>query len=94
MNPSLQHWTADEVAECLDISRQLSGKLWKILDDSINRTPKGGDGSLDSEGNETVETPDGRLGDNDDKANHWWSSLSDSEQQEINEAYEKNSKSY
>jgi hypothetical protein len=89
MNPSLQYWTADEVAECLDVSSELSGKLWQILENSINKTPMGGDGSLDNEGRETVETPDGRLDDNDDKASHWWSSLSDSEQQEINKAFEK-----
>jgi hypothetical protein len=87
MLDGLKYWTADECAECLDISSQLSGKLWQILDQCLDKTPQGGDGSLDSEGKETVETPDGRLDDNDDKAKHWWSLLTESEQEEINKAY-------
>jgi hypothetical protein len=89
MLDGLKYWTADECAECLDIPSQLSGRLWQILSECSNKTPMGGDGSLDSEGRETVETPDGRLDvDNDDKATHWWSLLTESEQSEINKAYE------
>lgn len=56
MNPGLAHWTADEIAECLPISDNLSRKLWQFLKDAKNPTPLGGDGS-----NGTVEEPAGRL---------------------------------
>ena len=76
MHPELEYWTADEVAECLGISRELQRKLWGILNDCENPTISG-------------ETPDTRLDlDNDDKAGHWWSSLTADEQNEINNAYE------
>jgi hypothetical protein len=85
MPETLTYWTADEVAECLPISRELSGKLWEILDDAQNPTPLGGDGS-----DGTVELPCGRLDlDNDDKAGHWWGRLSAAEQAEVAEALKK-----
>jgi len=73
----LESWTADEVAECLDgVPSSLYRRLWEILSEATNKTPLGGDGS-----NGTVETPDGRLGvDNDDKAPHWWNKLTADEQ--------------
>lgn len=90
MNENLEYWTADEVAECLSVSSGLSAKLWGILSEATNKTPLGGDGSLDSEGRPTVEEPSGRLDeDNDDKAPHWWHKLTPEEQAEINAAYEK-----
>ena len=85
MNPALEFWTLDEVAECLSISDDLSVRLWEILDACSNKTPMGGDGT-----NGTVETPDGRLDStNDDKAPHWWNQLTPAQQTEINEAYAK-----
>lgn len=78
----LRHWTADEVAECLSLSKGLYSRLWTILSKSKNPTPLGGDGS-----NGTVETPDGRLDpENDDKAPHWWGDLTLQDQQEITDA--------
>ena len=93
MPEGLEYWTADEVAECLSFEEHLppdySGastysKLWKFLSDAENPTPLGGDGS-----NGTVETPDGRLGlDNDDKPRHWWHLLVEEEQAAIAKAYD------
>ena len=84
MPEGLKYWTADEVAECLSgIGPDLYRKLWDILAEAKNPTPLGGDGS-----NGTVETPDGRLDeDNDDKAPHWWSKLTAAEQVTIRDAY-------
>ena len=84
MPDGLTYWTADEVAECLSgIGPTLYSKLWDILNAAENPTPLGGDGS-----NGTVETPDGRLDeDNDDKAPHWWGSLTVAEQSAIASAY-------
>ena len=84
MPDGLTYWTADEVAECLSgIGPALYGKLWDILNAAKNPTPLGGDGS-----NGTVETPDGRLDeDNDDKAPHWWAKLTPAEQTTIRDAY-------
>ena len=86
MPQGLETWTADEVAECLDgIGVDLYRKLWGILDEAKNPTPLGGDGS-----NGTVETPDGRLdNNNDDKAAHWWGKLTDEEQGVIVQSYDK-----
>lgn len=85
MPSDLEYWTADQVSECLSISSQLSGKLWKFSDDSENPTPLGGDGS-----DGTVEVPDGLLDlSNDDKAGHWWGKLTEEEQAEIVTAYQK-----
>lgn len=85
MHPALSEWTLDEVAEALDgVSMATSGKLWGLREDSDNNTPMGGDGS---EG--TVETPDGRLGDFDDKLARNWHKLTAEEQNEINEAARK-----
>ncbi len=90
MNEGLEFWTADEVAECLNVSNALSVKLWDILSESKNPTPQGGDGSLDSRGRPTVEEPSGQWdSDNDDKAPHWWNKLTDVEQVEINDAFVK-----
>ena len=84
MPEGLTYWTADEVAECLSgIGPALYSKLWDILSAAKNPTPLGGDGS-----NGTVETPDGRLDeDNDDKAPHWWAKLTPAEQTTIRDAY-------
>ena len=84
MPEGLKYWTADEVAECLNgIGPDLYRKLWEILAEAKNPTPLGGDGS-----NGTVETPDGRLDeDNDDKAPHWWVKLTPAEQTTIASAY-------
>ena len=78
----LKYWTADEVAECLPVSRALSGRLWEILSECSNPTPQGGDGT-----NGTVEEPAGRLSlENDDKAGHWWGLLTSEEQAELADA--------
>jgi len=92
MPSGLEYWTADEVAECLSYQRHLPAeydwntlykKLWSFLEVAENATPLGGDGS-----NGTVEMPDGRLNlDNDDKATHWWSKLTDVEAYAITQAY-------
>ena len=92
MPSGLEYWTADEVAECLSYQRHLPAeydwntlykKLWSFLEAAENATPLGGDGS-----NGTVEMPDGRLNlDNDDKATHWWSKLTDGEAYAITQAY-------
>ena len=89
MPEGLEYWTADEVAECLSgLSSELRGKLWRFLNEAKNPTPIGGDGSPDRDGRPTVETPDMRLDlDNDDKAGHWWSKLSEEEQQTIAKSY-------
>ena len=84
MPEALEYWTADEVAECLNLPHDLYVKLWRFLGEATNRTPLGGDGSDGS-----VETPDLRLGlDNDDKAPHWWGKLSTDEQQTIATAFD------
>ena len=84
MPERLKYWTADEVAECLSgIGPDLYRKLWNILAEAKNPTPLGGDGS-----NGTVETPDGRLDeDNDDKAPHWWGKLNETEQRAVADGY-------
>ena len=99
MPDGLTYWTADAVAECLDSHKYLPDgyidehyggdkwclyrRLWKAEHDATNPTPLGGDGS-----NGTVETPDEQLDeDNDDKAPHWWSSLTTVEQSAIAAAY-------
>jgi hypothetical protein len=79
MPDALEFYTADEAAECLPISNNLSGRLWNILSECKNKTPLGGDGS-----NGTVEIPDVRSDTRyDDKAGHWWGLLTEEEQQEI-----------
>jgi len=79
MPSALEFYTADEAAECLPVSNRLSGKLWSILAECENKTPLGGDGS-----NGTSELPDVRSDTRyDDKAGHWWSLLTEEEQQEI-----------
>ena len=84
MPEGLTYWTADEVAECINgIGTDLYRKLWEILAEAKNPTPLGGDGS-----NGTVETPDGRMDeDNDDKAPHWWGKLTTAEQKTVRDAY-------
>mgnify|MGYP004108585197 CR=1 FL=1 len=92
MPEGLEYWTADEVAECIGYPsylpveyewKKLYVKLWGFLESAENATPLGGDGS-----NGTVETPDGRLDlDNDDKAAHWWSKLTNVEANAIAQAY-------
>ena len=91
MPERLKYWTADQVAECVPFESILGKeagdalycKLWQILSEAKNSTPLGGDGS-----NGTVETPDGRLDeDNDDKAPHWWAKLTPAEQTTIRDAY-------
>jgi hypothetical protein len=81
----IMFWTADEVAECLKgLSAELCGKLWEFQTSAKVKTPMGGDGSPDSEGNPTVETPDGRLGeDEDDKPRQWWPRLTREEREQI-----------
>jgi len=76
---ALEHWTADEVAECIpyedDDKHTLAKKLWGFLHDAKNKTPSGGDGT-----DGTVEYPDARYNpENDDKAPHWWGKLTDDE---------------
>ncbi len=84
-NPGLKYWTADQCAECLDISQSLGHKLWSFLDEAINPTPMGGDGS-----DGTIEEPSGQLDeDNDDKAMNFWHKLTPEEQEELNNAYVK-----
>jgi hypothetical protein len=88
---ALKSWTADEVAECLDLDlgkaqrRRLYGKLWSFVSEAEaagTATPLGGDGS-----DGTVETPDGRLDPEDtDKAPHWWGRLDPHEQAAISKA--------
>ena len=82
--------TADEVAECLSYHKHLTEeegttlyrKLYSFLSGASNPTPQGGDGS-----NGTVETPEDRLdSSNDDKSEHWWSRLSEREQQALTQA--------
>lgn len=88
MNEGLEYWTADEVAECLSFEKHYEGgglyeKLWGILAAAENPTPMGGDGTVG-----TVEEPAGRLDpNNEDKAPHWWSKLTEAEQAAINAAY-------
>ena len=75
----LETWTADEVAECLDVGDDIYNGLWNIVSEAENPTPLGGDGS-----NGTVETPDGRLSaDNDDKTPHWWGKFDKEDQERI-----------
>lgn len=96
MPEGLDHWTADEVAECLSYEKHLPPEterqvnrdslysvLWSFLGRAQNPTPIGGDGT-----DGTVETPCGRLSpDNDDKAPHWWADLLPYEQRAIAAAY-------
>jgi len=79
----IEHWTADEVAECVDYKdASIYRKLWRFVAEAENPTPLGGDGS-----NGTVETPDGRLDpENDDKCPHWWNKLTEEEQRKIADA--------
>ena len=93
----LLYWTADEVAECLDYwsflpkreAEVLHNRLYEFLDNAKNPTPLGGDGTSG-----TVETPDGRLDpDNDDKASHWWSKLTDEQRVAIVKALAKDAPS-
>ena len=89
--PWIMFWTADTVAECLSgLTRELINKLWDFQNSAKVRTPMGGDGSPDSEGNPTVETPDGQLGeDEDDKPRQWWPRLTRDEQELIVECCRK-----
>lgn len=94
MPEGLEYYTADVVAECFNYGKRLPAeyggwqvlhaKLWGFLADAQNPTPLGGDGS-----NGTVETPCGQLSlNNDDKAGHWWTRLTEVEQAAIAAAYE------
>jgi hypothetical protein len=83
----LEFYTGDEVAECIGYWKHLTEaegsalctKLWNFVYEAKKRTPLGGDGS-----NGTVETPCGRLdSDNDDKAPHWWTKLTEREQKAL-----------
>ena len=90
MPSGLQYRTADEIAECFDYHKHLTKpesdalylKLWGFLSESVEAgksTPLGGDGT-----NGTVEYPDARWGtENTDKTHHWWSKLTEREQQAI-----------
>ena len=78
--PDLELWTVDEVAECLDVTRELSTKLWQIKEQAVNRTPLGDD---------INETLDIRLdSDNDDKIVKCWSLLTEPERLQIIKAWE------
>ena len=92
----LKSWTVDEVAECLpyeihiaDIKADkragdaLYAKLWRLLAEAKDKTPIGGDGS-----DGTVEYPDARDGDNDDKMGAVWEKLTEDEQNAIAKAFE------
>lgn len=86
----LEHWTADEVAECISYEKHLPensdlySKLWGFLNKAKNPTPIGGDGS-----NGTVEYPIERCDpENDDKAPHWWNCLTEEEKHAITLAWE------
>ncbi len=85
----LKYWTVDEVAECLpyhnhiDDHEALYAKLWRLLAEAKDKTPLGGDGS-----NGTVEYPDARDGDNDDKMGAVWEKLTEDEQNAIAKAFE------
>ena len=73
--PMVELWTADEIAECLEISRELRIKLWGLKAECESPTPLGG---------EEFETPDCTLSrSNDDKPMHWWGKLSKRERLEI-----------
>ncbi len=81
----LDYWTLDEIAECLPVGHDLYKKLWKLLDECEKTTPIGGDGT-----NGTVEYPDARYGTTeDDKPRQFWIKLTESEQQEIIDAWKK-----
>ena len=86
----IDHWTADEVAECLSYGKHLPEgegitlyrRLYQILSEAANPTPLGGDGS-----NGTVELPEDRLDpSNDDKPAHWWDKLTPPQQKAITAA--------
>jgi hypothetical protein len=75
MPDGLEYWTLDEVAECLSVGKNLYRKLWGLLDECENITP---------------EYPDARLGTTeDDKIKQWWNKLTQDEQKEICDAWEK-----
>lgn len=82
----LREWTADEVAECLSVSLETSGRLWELKTKAKNQTPLGGD---PGEQPGTVETPEQRLGDFGDKMPRIWKHLTPEQQKEINDAAEK-----
>lgn len=76
--PELTYWAADEIAECLYLSKELCIKLWGIKADSKKPTPIGSEGA---------ETPDCLLDlECDDKPCHWWHKLTPQERIEIWEA--------
>ena len=81
----LGYWTADEAAECLPISHELSRRLWQLLEVAAqgNMKPRGGDGS-----DGTTEEP--IVSDEyDDNMEAIWPLLSEAEQTEIAQAYNK-----
>lgn len=76
--PELTYWAADDIAECLPVSKALCIKLWGLKNDSSNPTPVG---------SEAAETPDCLLDLKcDDKPSHWWHKLTPQERLEVWEA--------
>ena len=74
MNESLGYWTADEVAECLDVGMELYGKLWKLTNNSINRKPLGGEEPI------IADTYSNNM-------KQLWNQFTEEEQRVMNDAY-------
>lgn len=82
-HPMAQHYTPDEAAETLDgVSPETYARLWNLLGEMESTKPLGGDGS-----DGTVEWPEPTEPDHSLLA--IWSTLTEAEQAEINDALAK-----
>jgi len=81
MIDALGYWTADEVAECLDVGNELYAKLYSLANEASNHKPLGGDGS-----DGTTEEP---IVANDcgNSMKQLWDKLTPEEQEQIEEAF-------
>ena len=69
MPVELTHWTADEIAECLSVGRDLYVRLYEIKSEANNPTPV------------WTQYPEYRIGSEfDDKTPHFWTKLTTEEQ--------------
>ncbi len=79
MPVGLKYWTADEIAECLSVGRDLYVRLYEIRSEAKNPTPV------------WTQYPEDRLGlEFDDKTHHFWDQLTEAEQAIISEAFANN----
>ena len=81
----LKHWTADQIAECLDgIADDTYRALWQITAEAQDKKPLGGDGSDGTHEWPEVTTHHGN------QPSVFWARLTEAQRENIVQAYERN----